>query len=53
MKRIRVALVALLAATACGDRSGADTVPAAGDLPINIADDTMAVQPDTQRVPPR
>jgi hypothetical protein len=53
MKATAVLLICLLAATACGDRSGADTVPAAGDLPINIADDTMAVQPDTQRVPPR
>jgi hypothetical protein len=53
MKGICVALSALLAVTACGDRSGADTVPAAGELPMNIADDTMAVQPDTQRVPPR
>jgi hypothetical protein len=53
MERIRVGLLALLALTGCGERSGADTVPAAGELPINISDDTMAVQPDTQRVPPR
>lgn len=53
MKRPLILLLfAVVTAGAC-DRSGGNAVPADGALPIIDPDDTLPVQPDTQRVPPR